>query len=208
VAYPTRLGNLITEYETYPDIKYGMDGVFYWYRIALYLDKDLRTELDEQQSVVDGFLYLSFVLYVTCGIFILYAFLNYFTNFGLTAQLTGSTLLVVAAASGLLGYILYRLSLPSHAQYGQLFKATFDCFYGKYDPKTALEIIAKATGEDWIRHESGPSAYRIVWRYLRWHEFRPRGSEGNINFEQARQIADQSAGDRSPKNPASEEKVL
>jgi hypothetical protein len=188
-VYPTRLGNLITEYETYPSIKYGMDGVFYWYRIWLNIDKDLRTELDEQQSIVDGFLYLSFVFYLTCGIFLLYAMLHHFFGFGLFDDLADWALICVAAASVLSGYTVYRFSLPSHMQYGELFKATFDCFHNKYDPKAVLDIIANATGQNQIRRETGPGAYRIVWRYLRWHEFRPSGSKSNINFEQARQDA-------------------
>src|SRR4051812_49479200 len=33
--FPTRLGNLLTAFETYPDRKYGMDGVFAWPRLWL-----------------------------------------------------------------------------------------------------------------------------------------------------------------------------
>lgn len=46
VSAPTRLGNIIESFENYPDVKYGLDSVFYWYRLWVVLDKDLREEID------------------------------------------------------------------------------------------------------------------------------------------------------------------
>src|SRR5262249_15870113 len=40
VAYPTRLGNLLSAFETYSLRVYGLDSIFYWWRIWLKLDKD------------------------------------------------------------------------------------------------------------------------------------------------------------------------
>jgi hypothetical protein len=54
VAHPTRLGNIIESFESYPKIKYGLDSVFYWYRLWVVLDKDLREEIDSSQAVVDS----------------------------------------------------------------------------------------------------------------------------------------------------------
>ena len=59
---PTRLGNLMYEYELYPSCKYGLDSVFFFYRIWVSIDKDLRDEIGRKQASVDGALYLSFVL--------------------------------------------------------------------------------------------------------------------------------------------------
>jgi hypothetical protein len=39
VEFPTRLGNIIEEYETYSRIKYGISAVFYWYRLWVVIDK-------------------------------------------------------------------------------------------------------------------------------------------------------------------------
>jgi hypothetical protein len=49
---PTRLGNLLRASESYPDRKYGIDGVFGWYRLWIAIDKELRGELDDQQALV------------------------------------------------------------------------------------------------------------------------------------------------------------
>jgi hypothetical protein len=62
VRYPTRLGNVIESFENYPNVKYGLDAVFYWYRLWVVLDKDLREEIDSAQAVVDSTVYISFVL--------------------------------------------------------------------------------------------------------------------------------------------------
>src|SRR5262249_58959959 len=46
VAHPTRLGNIVEGFESYPTVKYGLDSVFYWFRVWVSLDKDLREEID------------------------------------------------------------------------------------------------------------------------------------------------------------------
>jgi hypothetical protein len=61
-AMPTRLGNLMYEYELYPSCKYGLDSVFFFYWIWVSIDKDLRDEIDRKQASVDGAVYLAFVL--------------------------------------------------------------------------------------------------------------------------------------------------
>src|SRR5262249_2356964 len=73
VQYPTRLGNIIESFENYPNVKYGLDSVFYWYRLWVVLDKDLREEIDSAQAVVDSTVYISFVLYVSGLVMLVYA---------------------------------------------------------------------------------------------------------------------------------------
>ena len=76
VQSPTRIGNLIAAYESYPKRTYGMDSVFYWYRIWLTLDKDLREEIDNQQALADSTIYVIAALNV-CGLLcIIYALLQ------------------------------------------------------------------------------------------------------------------------------------
>jgi hypothetical protein len=58
----------------------------------------------------------------------------------------------------------------------------FDCFYTKYDPKGVLEVVARAVGEPQVKEMTGPNAYRIAWRYLRWHEFTPRDVDHIVNL--------------------------
>src|SRR5262249_35103697 len=58
VFCPTRLGNIIYAYEQYPLLKYGLDAVFFWPRLWLAVDKDLREEIDNHQAQADGLVYL------------------------------------------------------------------------------------------------------------------------------------------------------
>ena len=187
-VYPTRLGNLIAEYEEYPTIKYGVDGAFYWYRIWLNLGKDIKNELDERQAFVDGVIYLSFVFYLSAAFAFLYAMLELFVGLSLMPPTSWQLYLPLTPVLAITGYALYWLSLPAQNQYGKHFKAMFDCHYSTFDPKPVLKIIADATGNPTIALEEGPDAYRIAWRYLHWHRFRRPGTTTNVNFEEARVV--------------------
>src|SRR6185295_4167103 len=123
--YPTRLGNLLTAYETYPDRRYGLDGVFYWSRIWLRLDKDLREELDTKQAVADSGIYLSFALYLNAVIWGVYSlwFINQTRVFDHLPKIIDPQIL--ALAFFLLAYTVYRLSLYGQTQYGEAFKSVF-----------------------------------------------------------------------------------
>src|SRR5215213_3235569 len=62
--FPTRLGNLIDAYEVYSTTAYGMDSVFYWPRLWLKLDKDVKEDIDGRQAVADSTVYVSFACFV------------------------------------------------------------------------------------------------------------------------------------------------
>src|SRR5260370_17941131 len=57
---PSRIGNVIIAYEQYPKVRYGMDSVFYWPRLWLLIDKDVREEVDNPWAAVDSILYAGF----------------------------------------------------------------------------------------------------------------------------------------------------
>lgn len=56
-VYPTRLGNIIQGYELYPQSRYGLDAIFYWYRIWLKLDKNIKEEIDNVSAKADFTVY-------------------------------------------------------------------------------------------------------------------------------------------------------
>ncbi|HSR49180.1 MAG TPA: hypothetical protein VLV83_00040 [Acidobacteriota bacterium] len=187
--YPTRLGNILTEHETYPNRKYGMDGVFYWYRIWQETDKDLRGELDERQTVLDGLIYSSAVLYLSALLSVLVLAGVWYES--RVPPLRG---LIWVALTVLAGYLFYRLSLPGYVQYGNHFKALFDRSYSKLDLQPQLDFIAHETGQSWVAQAKGAAAPKIVWRYLQWHTFRPQGADKNRSFEDMRKTT----GAKSP----------
>lgn len=184
---PTRLGNLLYAYETYTDTAYGLDSIFYWYRLWLVLDKDLRNELNETQAIADSPVYVCFASYVSVIIVLAYAFggavvmylhrplfnLPYLPSPGLTALLA----LVPLA----LGNVLYRVSLFAQRAYGELYKSMFDQFRDKLTFVDSVNAIAVQKGGD--PADVAENKFRVTSRYLRWHKIRPPGSK-NVTPEQ------------------------
>lgn len=177
--YPTRLGNLIAEYEQYPDRKYGMDGVFYWYRIWVGLPKDLRDELDERQALVDSAVYIAFVLYLSALLTTIYALLSFSTAFTWLPSLNPTLRMLVGPTLALWGYLLYRASLLAHGQYGHYFKAMFDRHLSEVKLEHVLSEIAEMTHEESFRLLQGRKARMAAWRYLQWDKVRLPGETIN-----------------------------
>jgi hypothetical protein len=191
VEHPTRLGNILEGFETYPKVKYGLDAVFYWYRLWVVLDKDLREEIDTAQAVVDSTVYLSFVLYVSGLLALIYAgiesvmAMDWYTR----AELPGLATLyvprpimlyVAAAVCVIFARLVYRISLPAHAQFGELFKSIFDQYRSKLSFDDVVKEIGEVIGDPLLRYRSAREKNQIVWRYLKWH--RARDDAAKMNF--------------------------
>jgi hypothetical protein len=183
VEHPTRLGNLIESYEVYPEVKYGLDAVFYWYRLWLMLDKDTRTELDNAQSMVDCAVYVAFVLGLSGLIFFMDAslealsgiahwldwpWLQGLATFRLPYVPSWPALILLGLMCFLSGFVLYRFSLPAHAQYGELFKAVFDQYRSKLEFDDVVKQVGLIRGARYVKLEQADK-YRIAWLFLRWH---------------------------------------
>jgi len=169
-AFPTRLGNLLTAYETYPTIRYGMDGVFYWYRIWQRLDKEVREELDTQQAVADSGIYLSFALYANAVIWAFYStpsIQQTAINQHLPVIIRPWVLVPLCLITG---YTVYRLSLYAQAQYGEAFKSLFDNNERKIDVSAVVRRVADILFDYSILNLDRRQQFRIAWRYL--HNYR------------------------------------
>ena len=129
VQYPTKLGNLLAAYEGYPSVKYQLDAIFYWSRIWVALDKDLREEMDTSQSLADSAIYVSFACWLSTATLIVYAMIYpWHTRIHLQYLPSTPILIGLSCLCGVGGYFFYRASLAAHRQYGELFKALFDQF--------------------------------------------------------------------------------
>jgi hypothetical protein len=205
-AMPTRLGNLMYEYELYPSSKYGLDSVFFFYRIWVSIDKDLRDEIGRKQASVDGALYLSFVLALAAVWFFAWFWLLLATpGYGRSLEallpwLLGERIrfawavpiwanLLLSGICLLLASGVYRLSLCAHAQYGEFFKALFDQHRSLLQHRDLLEYLVQATGDSSLGAADFKEANMAIWRYLRWHRVRLSGQEANRNLETIRAIA-------------------
>ena len=183
---PTRLGNLLTSYEEYSKRIYGMWQGFYWPRIWLTLDKDLREEIDSQQALADSSLYSVFALY-SCGVLsLIYAFL-YLMKLPVGGYLPRPpyywVLPLVSFASG---YFIYRQSLHVHAQFGETFKAVFDHHGQKVMFPEIVGAIASLTDVS-LRTAPVEKQNQVVWSYLNNYRVKCAGCDVTILGSELRQ---------------------
>lgn len=164
-SYPTLLGNILANYEDYPENRYGMDTVFFWPRLWLSLSHEQRQTVDKAWSVADGLLYSAFVL--------AFSVIFYF-GLGLGNLALGIARLlaissprfqverfgevspfVFAVALLAVGYGLYRFSLPFHKRNGEIFKALFDLYRGNL---SVMQVVTEPEKRKW----------RSSWAYLQY----------------------------------------
>lgn len=188
--YPTRLGNLLDSFESYPGLKYGLDGVFYWYRLWLVLDKDSREELDNAQALADCAVYLVFALYLSGVLMFGYAAIGYAATLGSAwvpvvnlPYVPGYGVLILMGVLCFVGgFSLYRLSMHIHANFGELFKSVFDQHRGKLAFDDVVKEIGRIRGAPYSRL-SEVERGRVVWRYLRWHRIRDERAGKNFKIK-------------------------
>jgi len=167
---PTRLGNSITAYESYPDSRYGMDSIFYWYRIWLALDKDLKEEIDNRAALADSAVYTSFALFVSSLFWLTYAILS-------VSQVTTIKYLPRPAISWsvflfflISGYLIYRMSVIIHNQFGEVFKSVFDIHGKDVDVSQVVNEVSIITHNPSLLNSSRREQLKTAWRYL--HNYR------------------------------------
>lgn len=177
VLFPTRLGNLLTSFEIYPDQKYGLDGVFTWYRLWLAADKESRAELDDQQAIADSGLYVAIGLFAAGPICLLYAMAGSLSDAAMRSLPGAEVLLAAAVIAPAIGYVLYRLSLFAQQQYGELFRAFFDQYVGRLDFDKMVDELAAFMGDPAPLRSTDRN--RAAVRFLKWHRYRRPGAKVN-----------------------------
>lgn len=131
VAQTTRLGNIIASYELYPERRYGIDGVFYWFHLV-YLAPEVSRE-DYQENAV----FAESVLLASAAGALVAVFAGSILVGHAAAALIPSLAIFDASASmsaawastvfGLAAFFLfYRLSWPAHRAVGRSFCALVD----------------------------------------------------------------------------------
>jgi hypothetical protein len=182
--FPTRMGNLIAAYEDYPKSRYGMDAIFFWYRIWLKLDKDLREDIDSCQALADSTLYTSFASSLLGLAFLVYALLNAFGFSAIrgVAQASFGSLLAITLSGFAGGYLLYRLGLHSQAAFGEWFKAMFDVYHAELDFSSVLKQVEAITGETGVL--TPQEQVNKVWLYLQYYRVRTRGAPRSMPVPQ------------------------
>jgi hypothetical protein len=180
---PTRLGNILEAYEENPDRLYGMPSVFYWWRVWMTLDKDLREEIDGQQAMADSTVYISFAFFFNGLAWAFYGVLLGLNNLALRSESLRlppqrATLFthlppwwvipLLSAASFLLCFIVYRISLHLHAQFGEVYKSVFDMRRANVKPD---EVVAgtRLAAQPYFATLTPAQKYWAVWNYLQYN---------------------------------------
>ncbi len=122
---PTRLGNVIRSFETYPGQQYGMEAITLWPRLVAKIDKDYAPSIDDAKTAFDFMLngsilsVLLTVLTVSAGVI--------FGTPAASAPLTVRWILQ-SVAFALLAYFLYRGSIGRARAWGGMVKGAFDLY--------------------------------------------------------------------------------
>jgi hypothetical protein len=161
---PTRLGNLLSSFEGYSSLIYGLDAAFSWPRIWMQLDKDLRSEIDNRQALADSGLYVSFAL-IASAISLLMLPIMYLFVEKTAVKFSTSMMMGFALMSAGLSYMVYRMSMHAHAQFGETWKAVFDVYHEKARINIEKEVI-DWTGVNIFERKSGREQNDIVRNFL------------------------------------------
>jgi len=166
-AYPTRLGNLIAEYEDYPKSRYGINSIFYWYRIWLIVDNDNRKLFEDRYAIADSAIYMTIALFIDALMASVYAIIKGVFNISTLQTPEISILLIVALISFVGAFLSYRVSLYEHASLGEHYKSIFDVYGEKLRIENVINKISQITRNDAIVRASKEEQFRAVWMYLK-----------------------------------------
>lgn len=151
-ARPTVLGNILEGYETYPDRRYGMDSIFYWYRLWPTLPEKFTTEVDMASAGADTLMFAStsallsgLAFAILGGMKALYETVPSFSIVSFTASLPAiGTVFALAILYLILFYVFYRASIPLHRTNGEFYKAAFDLYRNNIKDMTEITEDEKA----------------------------------------------------------------
>ncbi|MCK5630886.1 MAG: hypothetical protein KAI26_09765 [Nanoarchaeota archaeon] len=180
VVYPTKLGNLIASYESYPDRIYGMDSSFFWYRLFLTIDDEHRDYIDGQQALPDSILYVSLAMFVSGLLFLFYGIIKLWQIEFFANLPSGNLLILFSSICFFAGYLLYKISLHVHATFGEIFKSYFDVFRDNISDSLdgIIDEISKIKNEPALIRKPYKQKNRIVWRFL--HNYKIKNDDGTV----------------------------
>ncbi len=117
---PTELGNVFRSMATYPEMKYGMDGIFFWSRIQFVIPPENKPTLDKMRAFVDMFVELTWIF--------IFAAVIYSITLAYTGKyfysLVSLFIFVIFSLSS------YNMAVQSALDFGSYFRSIFDLYRG------------------------------------------------------------------------------
>jgi hypothetical protein len=145
---PTRLGNVIRAFEGYPKLKYGIDAIMLWPRLAQKLPKETAETLDAAKMSFDFMLNCSVLAAVAA---LAEAVTGIIRQHPLHSSGAGPWL-VATAIFLVLAYLFYLGAINRAASWGTEVKVAFDLF--------RLDLLSSLGYKTEI---SGPAEERALW---------------------------------------------
>jgi uncharacterized repeat protein (TIGR01451 family) len=152
LVLPTRLGNVIRSFESYPDVQYGMDSIVLWPRLIAVIDKEYAAAIDESKAAVD-FMLNSAVLSAVLSVAILLSGLLHPVPLAVAGWT--SIWLIEIAVFVALSYGFYLLSIGRASAWGEVVKGAFDLYRGALLGKLGYEQVPATRAEE-----------RLLWEDL------------------------------------------
>ena len=149
---PTRLGNVIAEYETYSEKQYGMHMMVFWPHLWFILPKELKEDLDLRGAKVD------FLVYLSC-IFLCNTLIG---GVGFYFQQKPLVAIISILVSLFLWFFFYLISIQAHKSYGRYIKAIFDI----YRVDLAKKLKAGIVITNLIPNDAERKSWRKYRKYL------------------------------------------
>lgn len=148
---PTRLGNVIRAFETYPNEIYGADGVALWPHVHATLTSDQQRGVADAKSLTDLFVnvtILSIIIAFTAivqFIFFVGERLVHCTRIPCPTEESWGLMpiFIVFIGSVAAAYLSYQLSVWMARSWGQVVKALFDLQLGVVATKLGLDVPAQ-----------------------------------------------------------------
>ncbi len=142
---PTRFGNIIRNFETYPSAEYGVDAVTFWPRLAAIADKDYLAVVEDARSAVDFFINCATLSFLLAALLVA-------VGFSVTGpQMPVATLIrwpLEAAAALLVGYLFYLGASSRAAAWGATVKGAFDLYRWDLLKKLGYELTPSTREEE------------------------------------------------------------
>lgn len=119
---PTKLGNIFRSFEDYPREKYGIETVTIWPRLLLVLPATTHRHIEDAQNSLMFFLVASFLSFLFSFEVFLLALIGVKNNWKLDVFVAFFSISII------IGYFLYRISLDSALNFGDIIKSLFDLY--------------------------------------------------------------------------------
>src|SRR5215210_7237676 len=157
---PTRLGNVISSFESYPDRQYGIDATALWPRMIGTMDKDYGAAVADAKTSLDFSVNSSLLSGITAlAIFIVGSYYRLqLDSVGILIRHLMEILIFVIAAIA-----MYLSSIERAKEWGEMYKGAFDLYRGGLLKQLGYKQIPETVNDEISLWD--PISRQIIYGY-------------------------------------------